>query len=218
MENKLAPRYTKKEEFLNTITHALGIVLSLVSLIYLIYKAVVDKSVIRLVGFSVYGICLTLMFLSSTLYHGIRNERVKKYLRLLDHCAIFLCIAGTYTPIALLSFKSNLGFVMLTLVWILAISGIVMKVYTFFKSKFNKMEVASLVLYLLMGWISVFFIKEMIINIGLKFFSYILLGGIFYSVGVFFYSNKKIKFNHFIWHIFILLGSMSMNIGIIKFL
>lgn len=211
-------QYTKKEEVLNTITHALGMVLSIISLVYLIYKSIMEGSMVKVVGFSVYGICLTTMFLSSTLYHGIPNKGVKKYLRLLDHCAIFLCIAGTYTPIALLVYQDKMSFIMLTLIWVLAVFGIGLKIYSFAKDKFAKTEKASLILYVLMGWISLFFIKDMILNIGLNFFIYILIGGIMYSVGVYFYKNKKIKYNHAIWHLFILAGAMSMNIGIIKFL
>ncbi len=211
-------RYSKKEDLLNTVIHAIGIVLSLISLVYLIYKGVRENNVLKVVGFSVYGICLTLMFLSSTLYHSIPSLKIKKYLRLVDHCAIFLCIAGTYTPIILIANHSNHKLLILSLIWIIAIWGIVFKINAFFKNTFNKLEIASLVLYALMGWISIFLIKDMIVNIGLNFFIYILVGGLLYSIGIYFYKNKKIKYNHAIWHIFILAASISMNIGITRFL
>lgn len=210
--------YSKKEELLNTITHGLGLVLSVISLIYLINKSIIENNVMKIVGFSIYGICLSMMFLSSTLYHGVENKKIKKYLRLCDHCAIFLCIAGTYTPIALLAYKNKMGFLMLSVIWILAIFGISLKLFSFKNNKFSGTEKMSLALYVLMGWISILFIKDIILNIGIQFFIYILFGGVMYSIGVYFYKNKKIKYNHTIWHLFILAGAMSMNIGIIKYL
>lgn len=211
-------KYNKKEEILNSISHTIGILLSLISLIYLLYKAVAYRSSLRFIAFFIYGICLSLMFLASTIYHASKDNKVKRYLRLLDHCAIFTCIAGTYTPVGLLGLNSKLGVMMVLLIWILAFIGIFIKVYAFMNKKFDKIELFSLLMYILMGWLSIFFIKEIINKIGLNFFYYILLGGIFYSIGVFFYKNKNIRYNHFVWHIFILLGSMTMNLGIIKFL
>ncbi|MDO5718425.1 MAG: hemolysin III family protein [Tissierellia bacterium] len=210
--------YTLKEEIINSVSHGIGAILTIGFTIPIISRAARLGDRVKMMSFTVYMICLTLMFLTSTLYHGIRNLKAKRIFRILDHCAIFLCIAGTYTPILLLGVGGRVGKIMLAIVWALAVFGIIMKLVSFKKADLNKTEKLSLTLYLAMGWISILIVNKILRTLGIKFFLYIIFGGILYSVGVYFYKNRKIKFNHAIWHFFILGASISMYIGIASYL
>ena len=121
MKGEAKVLYSKEEEFLNSFSHGIGVALGIVFLSILLYRGFVSRDLIKIVGFSIYGIGLIGMFLSSTLYHGVQNKKVKKVLRIFDHCAIFLCIAGTYTPIALLGFDKKLGTIVLSVIWSIAL-------------------------------------------------------------------------------------------------
>lgn len=210
--------YTIKEEIMNAITHGLGVLLTIGFTIPILVRAARAGNSLKIIAFSVYMVCLTAMFLSSTLYHGITNLKAKKHLRLIDHCAIFICIAGTYTPILLLGLSGLLSSVMLGIVWAIAILGIIIKIVSFKKSDLKGAEKFSIFLYLAMGWMSLIIAGSIVKQLGWSFFLYICLGGILYSVGVYFYKNKNIKFNHAIWHLFILAASASMYIGIAYYL
>lgn len=212
----LINRYSVKEEIANSITHGIGILFSIVSVTILLVYAFWQKSVTSIVGFSVYGLCSTASYVSSTLYHSFRIEKVKKVLRVLDHSAIYLFIAGTYTPVTLLCIKGSVGFIILTAIWTIAIVGISIKILT--KKEMEKYKGLSLVLYILMGWMIVFAIKPMLQNVPFNFLMWLLAGGLFYTVGVIFYANKKIPYNHAIWHLFVLGGSVMHFIGIFIYL
>ena len=218
MKNIKIGFYSKKEEFFNCLSHAIGVVLSIIFMALLVYKGILDRSPKKVIGFSIYGLGLISMFLASSLYHGAKSENTKKILRVFDHSAIFLCIAATYTPIALLVFNNKLAIIVLSIVWSIAILGIGIKIISSIRGNFHKYNYLSLIMYLIMGWLAIFLIRKIIKTVGLNFFLYLLTGGLFYSVGVFFYKNKKIKYNHAIWHLFILAGSISMFLGIYKYL
>ncbi len=210
--------YSIKEEIWNSVTHGIGTLFAIISTAVLLYKPILEGDAIRIVAFSIYGLCMIAMFLSSTIYHAIQKVNVKRFVRVFDHSAIFLCIAGTYTPIMLLALNSTISRVTLGIIWTVAIIGISAKIANFKRGNFNKKKALSLALYLIMGWCSIFFIPQMVRNIGWGFFSYIVIGGVLYSVGAFFYKKKSIKLNHAIWHIFILLATISQFIGIYKYL
>lgn len=209
-------KYTIKEEIANGITHGLGVVFGIVSLVVLLILAVREKDTLSIVAFSIYGACFILMYLSSTLYHSITNEKAKSIIRVFDHSSIFLFIAGTYTPIALLTMKGGLRIGILVAVWSIAILGVLFKILTY--NKFDKYKAVSLILYIGMGWIAVFTIKPIIEMTSIGFFLWILGGGLVYTVGTIFYSIKKIPYNHAIWHLFVLTASVLHFVGIYKYL
>lgn len=193
------------DEFVNAITHGFGFLSSIVGLIYLITLTIFYKSNIYFFSSLVYGLSLISLFGASTLLHSnlAKNNNKALFVKL-DHCAIYLLIAGTYTPITLISLKnSSIGSYLFGLVWILALFGIIYKVF-YFKEK----SLVSDITYLIMGWLSIFAIYPLINNLGFNGFLLLLVGGMFYTIGVpFFVLDKKKKFNHAIWHLFVLAGS-----------
>ncbi|HZK01124.1 MAG TPA: hemolysin III family protein [Tissierellaceae bacterium] len=215
-EKLLNKKYTKKEEIFNGISHGIGVVFGIVALILLLIVAITKKDVPSIVAFSIYGACIILMYLSSTLYHSINIEKAKRILRVFDHSSIFLFIAGTYTPIALLALEGPLRLLILIGIWAIAIGGIVFKIVTY--NKFDKYKVLSVLIYIGMGWIAVFPIKAIINATSMNFFYWILAGGILYTAGTLFYGNKKIPYNHGIWHLFVLAASITHFLGIFKYL
>lgn len=212
----MAKKYTKKEEILNGVTHGIGVIFGIVALSILLYLAIRKGSVSEVVGFSIYGACIILMFLSSTLYHSFTIEKVKMVLRVFDHSSIFLFIAGTYTPIVLLTLEGKLKVGMLVGVWTIALLGVLFKIFTF--GKFDKFKALSLLIYIGMGWIAIVPIKAIINATSINFFYWILGGGLLYTVGTIFYGIKKIPYNHAIWHLFVLAASVTHFLGIMFYL
>lgn len=215
-KEKKDKKYTKKEEIANGVTHGIGIVFGIVVLAILLYISIKKKDVNSIIGFSIYGGCLIFMYLSSTLYHSVAVQKVKSVLRVFDHCSIFLFIAGTYTPIAILTLTGKIRIISLAVMWIIAAGGVVFKIATF--NKFDKYKAISLILYIGMGWITVFTLKPIIQETSIKFILWLAGGGLIYTLGTIFYSNKKIPYNHAIWHLFVLAGTVTHFIGIYKYL
>lgn len=212
----LSKKYSLKEEIANSITHGIGIIFSIVTLTILLVFAIWKKSPISIVSFSIYGFCSISLYTASTLYHSFQKEKLKKILRIFDHSSIYLFIAGTYTPIALLSMKGYWRIGILVGVWAIAIVGIVFKIVSY--KKLDKHKLFSLLLYLFMGWLVVIAIKPMLQVTPVGFFIWLLAGGLFYTFGTIFYSIKKIPFNHAIWHLFVLGGSVMHFLGIFLYL
>lgn len=208
----MSKKYTKFEEIFNSITHGLGVIFGIVALTILLFIAINDGNVSEIVGFSIYGVCIILMFLSSTLYHSFTIEKVKKVLRVFDHSSIFLFIAGTYTPIVLLTLEGGLRIGILVGIWSIAIAGVLFKIFTF--GKYDRLKRASVIIYIAMGWFAIVPIKQIINATSLNFFYWILAGGLLYTIGTIFYSNKRIPLNHGIWHLFVLAASITHFIGI----
>lgn len=216
-ENQLlSKKYSKAEEIFNGISHGMGVVFGIVALTLLLIVSIRKGDIPSIVAFSIYGGCIILMFLSSTLYHSITIEKAKRVLRVFDHSSIFLFIAGTYTPIALLALNGSLRWIILIGVWAIALSGIIFKIITY--NKFDKFKLLSVFIYIGMGWIAIIPIKSIINATSLNFFYWILAGGLLYTVGTIFYGNKRIPFNHGIWHIFVLAASIAHFLGIFKYL
>lgn len=210
--------YSKKEDFLNTLTHYVGLgILSLI-LIPLIYSFIKSGQTYKALTFTVYYLSQGLMFLASSLYHGAKDLGKRKALRVLDHCAIPICIGGTYTPIVLLGLEGRLSKVILGLVWVLALLAVIMDLYYSTRAKPLWAERLSIGTYLLMGWLSLFMVKPIVSQLGWGLFFFMLGGGLAYSLGVVFYRVKKIPYNHAIWHVFIIVANFSMLAGIIKYL
>ena len=193
---------TPLEERLNTITHALGALFGVAALILLI---VFDnqKTNYSLFSVIVYGISMTVLFTSSTLYHAVSGEQRKHYFRVVDHISIYLLIAGTYTPVLLIVLYESLGWLLFWIVWGIAAFGIILKL--FFTGRF---EVFSTLLYLVMGWLIVFDFTNLSAIIGSDGVLLLFGGGLSYTVGIIFYAIQKIPFNHVIWHLFVLAGAI----------
>lgn len=194
--------YSFREEVANAVTHGVGMILSVVGLILLLNKAVAASADgLSLVSFSLYGGSMILLFLASTLYHSIPFSSAKRALKTFDHCAIYLLIAGSYTPFLLVSLRTPLAIGLMVVIWSIAILGIVMKIV--FVYRFKKL---SLVIYLLMGWLSLVVIYQLAIHLATGGLVLLALGGVIYSLGVVFYVMERIPFNHAIWHGFVLAG------------
>ncbi len=200
----VSPQYTATEELLNTLTHGVGALLSIIGLVVLITDATATNNPIYILGCGIYGSTLILLFLSSTFYHAVAVSELKQTLKLCDHCAIYLLIAGTYTPIMLIAIPQPLSQIMLAIIWLLAIAGIIFKcIYG------NKYKLFSVATYLGMGLISLTCINHLLTALSSLAIFWLITGGIFYSVGTIFYLNKRIPFNHAIWHVFVLAGAIS---------
>ena len=196
--------YSKREEQLNVFTHALGLVLSIVALVVLIRHAVASGTIRHIVSFTIFGASLILLYSASTFYHYAQSPSLRKKLNILDHSAIYVLIAGTYTPFTLVTLKGWLGWTLFGITWGIALIGVFFKL--FYTGRYDKISTIS---YVLMGWIIIFAIKPLIENLPIQGLYWLLTGGVFYSVGAVLYSIKKIRFNHAIFHVFVLLGSFS---------
>ncbi|WP_394128352.1 hemolysin III family protein [Vibrio hepatarius] len=194
--------YSAKEEFANTLTHALGMLLSIVGLVLLLIKASQHNAdAMTIASMSIYGGSMILLFLASTLYHAIANPRAKRALKTFDHCAIYLLIAGSYTPFLLVALRTPLAIGLMAVIWGIALFGIIMKLA--FVYRFKKL---SLVTYLTMGWLSLIVIYQLAMSLSIEGLTLLAAGGVIYSLGVIFYVAKRIPYNHAIWHGFVLAG------------
>ena len=199
----LARSYSLAEELANSITHGFGALLSVAGLTVLVTYASQQQDVWRIVSCSIYGATLVMLFLSSTLYHSVQHEVTKKIFQLCDHCSIYLLIAGTYTPFLLVNMRDTVvGWIMFGIIWFLAVSGIVFKIYC--GPKYKKFSVAT---YILMGWLLLLASRELANNLSIAGIYWLMAGGLAYTVGAVFYLLKNIPFNHAIWHLFVLVGS-----------
>lgn len=211
-------KYSKSEEALNIATHILGFILSLIFFLPVVLEAYRGKDMIGCMAWLIYFIAIAIMFLSSSLYHSMKNPLARTVFRAIDHGVIYLTIAGSYTPIILIGLKSTFAIVIFVLIWILALSGIVMNIIAFVTGKEDKINRSSMIIYMAMGWISLLLIYQIYKYIGMSYIIFLLLGGLFYTIGAVFYSIKKIPYNHAIWHIFILVAAFVMFYGNYKFL
>ena len=199
----VANSYSLAEEIANSITHGLGALLSVAGLTLLVTFAAQQHDVWRVVSFSIYGASMILLFTASTLYHSFQHPAVKRVLKTVDHCSIFLLIAGTYTPFLLVSMRGTVGWILFGIIWGLAALGITLKITL--GPKYKKLSVAT---YLIMGWMIVFASRELIANLSSEGLYWLIAGGLSYTIGVVFYLWKKLPFNHAIWHLFVLGGSL----------
>lgn len=195
-------RYSLNEEIANAVSHGLGALLSVAGLTLLLSYAIVSQDATRIASFAIYGTSLVVLFVSSTLYHALVAEKAKKLFKLLDHCAIYLLIAGTYTPLMLITLQGALGYTLLAIVWAIAIGGIIFKI-----SCGHKYKVISLITYIGMGLISLTIIHRLYQELSGGGLALLAAGGAVYLLGVIFYVQRKIPFNHAIWHLFVLGGA-----------
>lgn len=194
--------YSVKEEVANAISHGIGFILGIVGLVLLLVKAMDHRAdALTLVSMSIYGGSMIALFLASTLYHAIPHQNAKRWLKTFDHCAIYLLIAGSYTPFLLVSLRTPLAFGLMIVIWLIALFGIIMKIA--FVYRFKRL---SLVTYLIMGWLSLIVIYQLALNLDVGGLTLLAAGGVVYSLGVIFYVAKRIPYNHAIWHAFVLAG------------
>ena len=205
--------YTLGEEIAHGITHGIGAGLSVAGLVVLVILAARRGDVYQIVSFSIYGASLVILYLASTLYHSFQRPRVKQVFRIIDHAAIYLLIAGTYTPFLLVGMRGKLGWTLLVIIWGLAALGVGFKVL--FIHRFEKLSVLT---YILMGWLSVAMMKELWINIPVGGLIWLAAGGAAYTVGVIFYALKKIPYMHAVWHLFVLGGSLCHYFAVLLYL
>ena len=193
---------TPFEEKLNASTHALGALLGIAALVLLIAFDI-QKTAWSLFSVIVYGISIIILFTASTFYHAVKGEKRKHYFRIVDHISIYILIAGTYTPVCLISLEQTLGWTLFWVVWVIAAFGVILKL--FFTGRF---EVFSTLLYLIMGWLIVFDFTSLSNTIGSDGILFLFAGGLAYTVGIVFYAIEKIPYNHIIWHLFVLAGAI----------
>jgi len=194
---------SRGEEIANSISHGVGFLASLVGAPFLIVATVREGSTWNVVGACVFVASMALLYLSSTLYHAFPHERVKRIFWIFDHGAIYLLIAGTYTPFTLGMLRGGWGWTLFGLVWSMAILGLVLKV----EGVMMRHPRLSTGLYLVMGWLLVIAIRPLWVNVPLAGILWLLAGGVAYTGGVAFYAAERIRFSHFVWHLFVVLGT-----------
>ncbi len=195
--------YSVKEEILHALTHGVGVILSIIGLTVLVAFSSMYGDIWHIVSSSVFGAALIILYTASTLYHGATNPKVKVVLQQIDHCAIYVLIAGTYTPFLLVNLHGVVGWSLFALVWSIAAVGIFLELYR--QERFEKL---SLALYLGMGWLVIAAIKPMIDSVAPGGLILLLVGGLFYSLGVIFYVRRQMIYHHAVWHMFVLAGSI----------
>ncbi len=196
--------YSESEERINVWSHFIGFLFGIVALILLVIKSAKQESHLDLLVYSLYCACILSLFAASTLYHNSKDEKKRRQLKVFDHCAIYTLIAGSYIPFVVLGMANKWGYIILSVVWALAIAGIILKL--FFTGRFKLLSTIS---YVLLGWIVVIAIKPLMNALSSEALLWLGLGGLFYTVGAVLYSIKKIPYNHAIFHVFVLGGAFS---------
>jgi hemolysin III len=202
VKRDLTPRYSENEERLNILTHGFGLLLSIIGFPFLMYKSFNFEGFWKPLSIVIYGFSLIVLYAASTFYHAAKEPKLRRKLNIFDHAAIYVLIAGSYSPFTLIILQGSIGWIVFWFTWLFALTGIILKIfYTF---RFDKL---STIIYVLMGWQIVFVIKPLIENLATEGMQLLFAGGVFYTIGAIIYSIKKIKFNHVIFHVFVLLGS-----------
>lgn len=204
--------YTAQEERLHAGSHAAGAALSLIGLSWMLYISIQTADPWRIAASIVYGTSLILLFLSSTVYHALHSSPRSHLYKLLDHCAIYLLIAGTYTPFLLVAMRDSIGWWLFGAIWTLATAGIITKLW--FRHRYPKLSLAG---YLAMGWLVVFAAPQVVAAIGSNAMWWLFAGGLSYTVGAAFYVARRISYHHAIWHVFVLVGGVCHFMAIILY-
>ncbi len=206
MTKTTTARFTKGEELANTLSHAIGLALAIAGLVLLILNALHYNNPLHLISNTVFGTTMVILYLSSALNHGLPHGKAKDFFHNFDQVAIFLLIAGTYTPLALVALHGDWGWTLFACQWGFALSGITAKL--FLPNRFEKgVNIFFVLSYILMGWMLLFFIIPFIHNIPRTGLFYIFLGGFCYTIGTVFFKLKNLPYAHLIWHVFVLAGT-----------
>ena len=201
---KIINKFPFGEELANFISHAAGGVLSVAALVILIIRAVSLGNTLDIVSFTIFGAALVLMYTTSSIFHALKWNKAKEIFEILDHSVIYVLIASTYTPFLLIVVGGKEGITLLVIEWLICILGIVFK--SFFVQKF---VVFSTLLYIIMGWLAVFVWYDLLANITNLSLFFLILGGLFYTIGTLFYMWRLFKYHHLVWHIFVIFGSIA---------
>jgi hemolysin III len=210
MSSRHHPEYSLTEELIHAITHGAGVILSIAGLSWMLYISIEAADPWRIAASMVYGLTLIALFLSSTVYHAMYASRHRQLFKLLDHCAIYLLIAGTYTPFLLVAMRTTTGWWMFGAIWTLATAGILTKLW--FRHRFPKLGLAG---YLMMGWLIVIAAPQVAAAVGPDGMVWLIAGGLSYTVGAAFYASKRIVYSHAIWHVFVLVGGLCHFLAIV---
>lgn len=205
-------RYQIVNEVLNAVTHGIGVGLSIAGLVLLVIRGVQLGGAMRITAYSLYGALLVIFYLASTLFHSLVFTRASHLFQIFDHCAIYLLIAGTYTPYCLVVIKGALGWTIFGVIWAMAILGVIYK--SLWLGKYQKL---STIIYVVMGWFCVLGFKPLYNGLGIHGFILLVLGGVAFTLGAVIYSFKGIKFGHVIWHLFVLLGTILMYFSVLLY-
>lgn len=198
------PNYTLGEEITNAILHGIGALLSIAALVLCVVFSAIHENVYAVVSSCIYGSTLIILYTMSCLYHSFKINNAKRVFRIIDHCSIFLLIAGTYTPYALVSLNGALGWTVFGIIWGCAILGIVLNAIDL-----NRFKKLSMILYIAMGWAIIFAFKTLVSNVSMGGIYLLVAGGIVYTIGAIFYGiGKKLKYMHSVFHFFVLSGSI----------
>ena len=203
---------SREEEIANSVSHGVGLLAALASTPVLVLSAVRHGGAARIAGASVFAAAMVLLYLTSTLYHALPRNRAKRVFQVLDHAAIFLMIAGTYTPITLGVLRGTWGWTLFGLVWSLAIAGVALTAAG--GVRYPKLTTS---LYLAMGWLIVIAVKPLWLRMPAEGLLWLAAGGIAYTVGVLFYAAKRVRYSHFIWHLFVITGTSCHYIAVLRF-
>lgn len=203
-------KYSLGEEIFNSTTHGIGIILSIVALILMLFFS---SSVLELTSSIIFGSTLILLYTSSTLYHAITNDKAKKIFQVLDHCTIYLLIAGTYTPYALLTIGGASGWLIFTIIWISALVGILLNAINL-----SKFKLLSIILYVAMGWAIAFYLPQLLDKLDFGGLVLLIAGGLAYTIGIIFYVIKGVKYFHSIWHLFVLGASICHILSVLIYI
>jgi hemolysin III len=198
------------EELVNSITHGVGLVLSVAGFVVLLTLAIMHGSALRIVSCAIYGSTLICVYAASTLYHAIASPRFKRALKIFDHCAIYLLIAGTYTPFLLVNLGGGWGWSLLGVIWGLAMAGILLKFWYV-----DHFKVFSTAVYLAMGWLAIIAVKPLLLHVSTPGIAWLVAGGIMYTVGVAFFAASRLRYGHAIWHVFVMAGSVCHYIAVL---
>ncbi|MBT6044084.1 MAG: hemolysin III family protein [Gammaproteobacteria bacterium] len=205
--------YSPAEELINVYSHAVGAVLSIIALALLILRSIQETGILPLVSFTIFGASLVMLYITSTVYHNCKTPQLRSRLRIFDHVSIYVLIAGTYTPFALITLQGMTGWLIFGISWGFAVTGSSLKL--FFTGRF---KLISTLMYIFMGWLILFVIKPLANNLVDAGMLWLVIGGISYSLGAIIYSIKRIPFNHAIFHMFVLLGSFCHFVAVYFYL
>ena len=200
------------EELANCVTHGVGLALSIAGFVVLVLLAWANGDALHIVSLSVYGASLVALYAASTLYHAACGVRAKRLLQVLDHCGIYILIAGTYTPFTLLMLRGGWGWTLFGLAWGIALAGILFRLV--FGTRYRVVAVAS---YVALGWLCIVAIKPMLMLIPTGALAWLVAGGIAYTTGVFFFASERVRHSHAIWHLFVLTGSVCHYLAVVLY-
>jgi len=210
------PRFTKSEELANAISHGIGLFLSIIATFVMVFFASLKGDIWLIISTAIFGTSLILLYFSSTMNHSLAQGKAKDFFHNFDQIAIYLLIAGTYTPMALSVIRHDWGWVMFGIEWGLAISGLLTK--AFIPNRFERgVNIFVIISYVIMGWLLLFFLIPLFKNLSTSSLVLLLSGGLFYTFGILFFNMKKLKFSHLIWHLMVIGGSIFHWVAIFLF-